>query len=160
MIASLQSEGKLKTTLCNTVRELPVTLEQIKQETLLDEYTKQLKAKIFEKHQRTTEVFSTCNEVLLYFERVVIPSTLQKRILKDFHDGHPGSTRIKSLMRSYVHWPNMDKDIKKKTLSNHVKAVPLQPKHLLNSIPGQKRIYHGLEFTLTSSALWDDITTS
>ena len=38
VIASLQSEGELKTTLFNTVRELPVTLEQIKQEALRDEY--------------------------------------------------------------------------------------------------------------------------
>ena len=30
VIASLQSEGELKTTLCNIVRELRVTLEQIK----------------------------------------------------------------------------------------------------------------------------------
>ena len=39
VIASLQSEGELKTTICNTVRELPVTHEQIKQETLFNEYT-------------------------------------------------------------------------------------------------------------------------
>ena len=32
-------------------------------------------------------------------------------ILKDFHAGHPGSTRMKSLMRSYIRWPNMDKYI-------------------------------------------------
>ena len=43
VIASLQSEGELKTTLSNIARELPVTLEQIKQEAL------QIKAKIFEK---------------------------------------------------------------------------------------------------------------
>ena len=49
--------------------------------------------------------------MLLYREHVVIPSTHQKRILKDFHTGHLGSTRMKSLMCNYVHWPNMDKDI-------------------------------------------------
>ena len=47
MIASLQSEGELKTTLCSTVRELSVTLEQIKQEALRDEYVNQIKVKIF-----------------------------------------------------------------------------------------------------------------
>ena len=57
------------------------------------------------------DIFSICDEVLLYRERVVILSTLQKPILKDFHAGHPESTRMKSLMRSYVHWPNMNKDI-------------------------------------------------
>ena len=34
VIASLQSEGELKITLCNSVRELPVTLDQINQEAL------------------------------------------------------------------------------------------------------------------------------
>ena len=111
MIASLQSEGELKTTFSNTVRELPVTFEEIKQEALRDEYIKQIKAKIFEKDQRTTDVFSICNKVLLYMECIMILSTLHKRILKDFHVGHPGSTKMKSLMRSYVHKPNMDKDI-------------------------------------------------
>ena len=46
-----------------------------------------------------------------YGERVVIPKTLQKRILKDFHAGHPGKNRMKSLMRSYVYWPKLDADI-------------------------------------------------
>ena len=41
----------------------------------------------------------------------MIPSTLQERILKDFHAGHLGSNRMKSLMHSFVYWPNMDKDI-------------------------------------------------
>ena len=110
-IASHQSEGELKIILFNTVRELPVTLEQIKQEALCDEYINQIKAKVFEKDRRTSDVFSICNEVLLLRERVVIPSTLQKRILKDFYVGHHGNTRMKIMMHSYVHWPNMDKDI-------------------------------------------------
>ena len=52
-----------------------------------------------------------CDNVLLYGERVVIPKTLQKRILKDFHAGHPGNNRMKSLMGNYVYWPKMDLDI-------------------------------------------------
>ena len=42
---------------------------------------------------------------------MVIPRTLQKGILKDFHVGHPGMNRMKSLIRSYVYWPKMDLDI-------------------------------------------------
>ena len=39
--------------------------------------------------------------------------------------------------------------------------MPWQPMHLLlNSIPGQKWIYHGLEFTMTLPALLKDISTS
>ena len=57
------------------------------------------------------EVFSLCDNVLLYSERVVIPKELPNRILRDFHTGHPGINRMKSLMRSYVYWSKMDNDI-------------------------------------------------
>lgn len=59
-------------------------------------------------------MYSICDNVLLYSDRVVIPTTLQKRMLKEFHVGHPGISRMKSLMRSFVFWPNMDKDIEEK----------------------------------------------
>ena len=74
-----------------------MTLDQIKPEALQDEYINRIKTKILEKAQHTTDVFSTCDDVLLYRERVVIPSTLQKHILKDFHAGYPRSNRMKSL---------------------------------------------------------------
>ena len=38
VIASLQSEVELKTTLCNTARKIPLMLDQINQEALHDEY--------------------------------------------------------------------------------------------------------------------------
>ena len=41
----------------------------------------------------------------------MIPSSLQKKILQDFHMGHPGENCIKSFVRCYVYWLNMDKDI-------------------------------------------------
>ena len=39
----------------------------------------------------------------MYGERVVIPTVLTKKILKDFHIGHPGMSRLKALMRSYTY---------------------------------------------------------
>ena len=38
--------------------------------------------------------------------------TLQKKILEEFHTGHPGILRMKSLMRGYTYRPRMDKDRK------------------------------------------------
>ena len=55
--------------------------------------------------------YSICDNILLYSDRVVVPEALQKRILRQFHIGHPGTSRMKSLMRSFVYWQNMDKDI-------------------------------------------------
>ena len=111
VIASLRTESIMSTVLCNTVRELPVTLEEIKKEAAKDEFIIQIKERIANKDQQITNAYTLCDEVLLYRDRVVIPASLQRRILKDFHIGHPGITRTKSLMRSYVFWKNLDKDI-------------------------------------------------
>ena len=58
----------------------------------------------------------------------------RKKILRDFHMGHPGKNRAKSLMRCYVYWPNMDKDIadmadscKGCTLAAKAPAIPCKP---------------------------------
>ena len=136
-----------------------MTLDQIKQEALYDEYINRTKTKILKKDQRTTDVFSTCNDVLLYRERVVIPLTLQKYILKDFHAGHPGNNKMKSLIRSFVYWSNMDKDIEnavklRKGYALVAKAPPIK------LTAGQRQTFLGLGYALTSPALWKDFSIS
>ena len=95
----------------NTIRKLPVILHEIKRETPEDKFISTTKQKIADKNLHIADIFSLWDNVLLYGERVVIPKTLQKRILKDFQAGHPGKKRVKNLMRSYVYWPKMDLDI-------------------------------------------------
>ena len=73
-----------------------------------DDFITNIKQKITAKNEKVPEVFSLCDNVLLYSERVVIPKKLQNRIFSDFHTGHPRINRMKSLMRSYVYWPKMD----------------------------------------------------
>ena len=60
------------------------------------------------KNRKSKPAFS-----LLYTDRVVKPLVLQKKILKEFYFGHPGISRMKSLMRSYSYWPGMDEDIER-----------------------------------------------
>lgn len=109
VIDAIRTEVEIKSTLCNIVKELPITMNEIIDKASDDEFIKEVKDKLNSKDQNVSEVYSLCND--MYGDRVIIPSTLQKRTLKEFHVGHPGTSRMKSLMRSYVYWINMNKDI-------------------------------------------------
>ena len=111
VITALRSENEVENTLNSTIKELPVSLKEIKREAVRDKFIREIKAKLLKKNTKTEETYSLCDNVLLYSERDVIPKTLQKRILHDFLTGHPGINRMKSLMRSYVFWPGMDSDV-------------------------------------------------
>ena len=93
IIASLRTESIMSTVLCNTVRELPITLEEIRKEAAKDEFITHIKERIANKDEQVTNAYTLSDEVLLYRDRVVIPATLQRRVLKDFHIEHPGITR-------------------------------------------------------------------
>ncbi|XP_068692476.1 uncharacterized protein [Montipora foliosa] len=46
---------------------------------------------------------------------VVIPTSLQKEVLKELHETHPGITKMKALARFYVLWPKIDVDFERMT---------------------------------------------
>ena len=123
VIASLKSEMDVKYVLFNTVKELPVTLEKIKFKTKFDKFINQTKKESMNQKVKTNNIFSTRNSILMYGKQVVIPSVLTKKILKDFHTEYPGMGRMKALMRSYVYWPGMDKDIENMAKSCKICAL-------------------------------------
>ena len=61
---------------------------------------------------------------ILWGSRIVIPPAGQVPILHELHDTHPGISRMKSLARSYMWWPNMDQ-----CLENEVKTCDVCQSH-------------------------------
>lgn len=48
---------------------------------------------------------------ILWGYRTVIPTKLREAVLQDLHTSHLGVVKTKALARSYVYWPNLDRDI-------------------------------------------------
>uniref|UniRef100_A0A8R1EML3 RNA-directed DNA polymerase n=4 Tax=Caenorhabditis japonica TaxID=281687 RepID=A0A8R1EML3_CAEJA len=57
------------------------------------------------------ESLSIINDTLMFGHRIVIPKSLRSRVLQTLHQAHLGTDRMKKLARSFVYWPNIDKDI-------------------------------------------------
>ena len=128
VIASLNSEMDVKYVLFNTVKELPVMLEEIKFKTKSNKFINQTKKELMNQKVKTNNIFSMCNSIL---RKSVTPAVLTKKTLKDFHARHPGMSRINALMQSYVYWPGMDKDIENmvkscKSCASVAKAPPIK----------------------------------
>ena len=104
-------------------RALPVTAQMVKEASTNDPLTKKVKQAMLKgwKAGNTTSEFyqfylrrdslSICDDCLMFSEQLAIPATLQQRVLKQCHVGHPGRSRMKSIVRSSVYWPFIDKHV-------------------------------------------------
>ena len=50
-------------------------------------------------------------DCLMWGIRVIIPGSLQPKLLKSLHENHPGITRMKAMARSYFWWSGLDKAV-------------------------------------------------
>ena len=80
--------------------------------------------------------------LLLKLNRIVIPSTLQKLILKTIHPPHQGIVKTKALLREKVWWANISSDIEKLVASCHACKVtdkrtpPPEPLEMTETLKG------------------------
>ena len=49
--------------------------------------------------------------VVLWGNRVVIPSKLRSKVLEELHQTHVGIVRMLALARGFIWWPNLDEDV-------------------------------------------------
>ena len=109
--------------LINHLNEILVTASHIKQWTDTDPVLSRVRhfiqsdwsdceedSKLIPYVNRKAEL-SVLNGCVLWGARVVIPSKGQEIILKQLHEGHPGTTKMKALACSFVWWPGMDSTI-------------------------------------------------
>ena len=76
------------------------------------------------------------NGVVLRGTRIIIPTTLQTRIVQLAHAGNQGLAKTKNLLRQYDWFPNMDKAAKQEIeayLPCQVNGAPNPPEPLLTS---------------------------
>ena len=128
------------------IEDLPVTAEQIAEHTrkdpilsrvwshTLNGWPSHMQDDALQPYFRKRHELSTEGGVVLWGLRVIIPQPLQKRILEELHEEHPGMFRMKALARSFVWWANMDAEIETKVKSCHActkvsNTAPTAPLH-------------------------------
>lgn len=86
--------------------DLALVMKYVKQDKWPNKVSENLKAYFCRKSELYVD-----HDVLMWGHRIIIPSTLRRDTIKLLHSDHPGISRCKSLARSMVYWPGIDKDL-------------------------------------------------
>ena len=82
---------------------------------------------LISEYARVKEQLSIHDNVILYGNRIVIPSELQCDILKQLHVGHNGITAMKAEARKWVWWPKIDQDLSEVTKACEICFTNFKP---------------------------------
>ncbi|BHF64309.1 hypothetical protein SprV_0200731100 [Sparganum proliferum] len=123
VIAAVSTEDDVRHQLLDAIRGIPVTATDIRHATEQDPVLRQaityvqtcwpttaLAGDLRQLFLRRASL-SVVDSCLMFADRVVIPSSLLPTVLRQFHAAHPGTSRMKSIARSFAYWPGIDGDI-------------------------------------------------
>ena len=80
----------------------------------------------FQSYWKCRDELSVEGDCLLWGIRVIVPPKFQRQDLGELHQGHPWASRMKSLARSCVWWPGLDKDLER--IAKSCVSVKLDPR--------------------------------
>lgn len=150
VIASIRMENHILQIINANLQRFPVNYEQLVQSYNNDSSMEQLKSLVttnwknfssddpeLKQFFNRRENLTISNDIVLFNDRIVIPVELRSKLLQQLHVGHPGIVRMKNLARSFVYWPNIDRDIEAhiSTCSNCALSGKSPTKTLLHSWP-------------------------
>lgn len=145
LIAAVDIEAEVYTVLADATSRLSVTFEAITEAGEKDIVLMIVRRCILNKwpssrlhgellqYFRRRDSLTVVDSCITFSRRIVIPRNLRLQVIKQFHSGHPGISKLKSLARSYTYWPSMYHDIEHKcrscwscleTAKNPTKADP------------------------------------
>ncbi|KAK4468381.1 hypothetical protein MN116_000176, partial [Schistosoma mekongi] len=123
LVAAVEVEAEVYRVLEDAVDALPVTFKAIKQATEDDKTLREVRRYLLTKwpnrrsqgemlqYFRKRDSLMVVDSCVMFGDRIVVPKTLRQKVLNQFHSGHAGINRMKSLARSYAYWPTMNQDI-------------------------------------------------
>ncbi|KAA3675928.1 uncharacterized protein DEA37_0013668 [Paragonimus westermani] len=122
-IASLPFENDVRRQLNDAIRGIPVIADDIRNATAEDPAIAQTMKYVRSRwpnvplyreihhlslRRESSAIVDSCPTSA---DRVVVPRSLRRAVLHQFHSGHPGRSRMKAIARGFAYWPGMDDHI-------------------------------------------------
>nr|CAX83705.1 Gag-Pol polyprotein [Schistosoma japonicum] len=123
VIASISVEEDVSSMLNNSTQILPMTAARVADHTrrhptlqqlatfLRRGWPPRLTSQELKQYYQRRQSLSIVNDCIMFADCVIVLNNLRSHVLKQLHTAHSGIGRMKAIARSYVYWPNIDKDI-------------------------------------------------